>query len=89
MLKTNNLFKAQASSYENVPEFGPIKRTKSLPNASDSKKPPDKPIIVVMGPTGSGKSSLIKGLTGSRDIRVGLTLHSGRFFSLSIKPYRH
>jgi predicted GTPase len=34
-------------------------------------------LIAVMSPTGSGKSSFIKGITGRQDIKVGHTLLSG------------
>jgi len=37
---------------------------------------PKTPIIAVIGTTGSGKSSFIRGITGSPDCEVGHTLHS-------------
>jgi predicted GTPase len=73
--------RVQSSVQDEVSDFEPLppKRMKSLPIATNTNKPSEKPIIVVMGPTGSGKSSLIKGLTGSQDIQIGLTLHSGKY----------
>jgi ribosome biogenesis GTPase A len=72
---------------------GSEEKTAHLPRAPGGRK--DNVVIAFMGPTGVGKSSLIKALTGVEDITIGHGLTSGDFFRnlslevclLTMKPH--
>ena len=50
----------------------PVHRPASADNSLQGRK-----VVVILGPTGAGKSSLIKGLSGDERITVGDGLNSG------------
>ena len=55
---------------------------KAKSNTAEARKPkinPEDAVIVVLGPTGVGKSHLIRAVTGDSSIKVGATLQSGKF----------
>lgn len=44
-------------------------------------------VIAVMGPTGTGKSSFIKRLTGAPNIVIGHSIASGQLLARATRPF--
>jgi ABC transporter len=90
-----NLSRLVGGATMKIPRYsnGPEEKTAQLPRTHGGRK--DSIVIAFMGPTGAGKSSLIKALTGAEDIIIGHGLTSGDFFRnlslgiclLTMKPH--
>lgn len=80
------LAKQFSSLTQDIPTPGQkIKRIEVVSTTSEAQA--DK-IIVVLGVTGSGKSSFVKAITNLADVDIGHSLYSGqspKFLSLPVK----